>query len=75
MITQSRSLENTTVRELIEILKTMNQDAVVCELFTDEDDIDFTPYFSSLEVCEERSSELYTDDAGHDKIGDIVAFY
>jgi len=40
-------MKNTTVKELIEILKELNPDAVVCHLELEDD----KPIYSSFEIC------------------------
>jgi hypothetical protein len=64
-------MKNTTVKELIEILKQMNPDAVVCSLEMEND----KPIYSSFEMCKEYKDVKYIDDFGNDENGDIVAIY
>ena len=64
-------MENTTVKELIEILKGMNPDAVVCHLELEDD----KPVYSSFEICRQYENVTYIDDNGDDIVGDVVAIY
>lgn len=60
-------MKNTTVKELIEILKGYDQDAVVCHNNGED--------FTTFEVCKERINVDYVDDAGNYVVGNIVVFY
>jgi len=64
-------MKNTTVKELIEILKGMNPDAVVCHLEFEYDD----PIYSTFEICREFTNVTYIDDRGDEVVGDVVAIY
>ena len=64
-------MKNTTVKELIEILKGMNPDAVVCHLEFE----DGIPIYSTFEICREFTNVTYINDSGDDEKGDIVAIY
>ena len=64
-------MQNTRVKELIEILKGMNPDAVVCHLELEDD----KPVYSSFEICRQYENVTYIDDDGDDAIGDVVAIY
>lgn len=64
-------MKNTTVKELIEILKTMNQEAIVCNFEFEDNE----PTFSSSEIVKEFKNVTYIDDDGDDVQGDVVAIY
>ena len=64
-------MKNTTVKELIEILKQMNPDAVVCSLEMENDE----PIYSTFEICIEYKDVTYTNDSGDNERGDVVAIY
>ena len=67
-------MKNPTVKELIEILKGMNPDAIVCHFeFGNPDDKE--PQYSSFEICREIKDVDYIDDSGDTKRGDIVAIF
>lgn len=66
-----RTMKNTTVKELIEILNGMNPDAIVCHLELEKD----TPIYSSFELCRQYDNVTYIDDDGDDVKGDVVAIY
>lgn len=66
-----RTMKNTTVEELIEILKEMNPKAVVCHLEMEDD----KPIYNSFEICRQYENVTYIDDDGNDVIGDVVAIY
>ena len=66
-----KKMKNTTVEELIEILKEMNPKAVVCHLEMEDDE----PIYSSFEICRQYENVTYIDDDGNDVIGDVVAIY
>ena len=65
-------MTNTTVKELIEILKTMNQDAIVCHWEANDDE---EPDFSTFEICREFKDTPYIDDGGEITRGDVVAIF
>lgn len=67
----SIDMKNTTVKELIEILKNMNPEAVVCHLELEED----KPVYSTFEICRQYDNVTYIDDNGNDVKGDVVAIY
>lgn len=62
-------MTNPTVRELMEILKTMNQDAIVCGFEVEND----TPIYYTFETCCELKNAKYINDFGDDVVGDIVS--
>jgi hypothetical protein len=64
-------MKNTTVKELIEMLKGMNQDAVVCIGYFDAGD---APFYSTAEMCKEVQNATYIDDGGDEVVGDIIYF-
>jgi elongation factor P hydroxylase len=66
-----KKMKNTTVKELIEILKEMNPDAVVCSLEMENDE----PIYLTFEICREYKDVTYIDDEGNDVEGDVVAIY
>lgn len=66
-------MKNTTVKELIEILQTMNPDALVCSM--EANGPDYEPAFSTFEICKEFPNVKYIDDIGDFKTGDVVAIY
>ena len=67
-------MTNTTVKELIKLLLDMPMDSVVCKMDSSNIETpDDTPdYYSTFETCVSRKSIKYIDDAGDEKIGDIV---
>ena len=62
---------NITVKELIEILKKMNPDAVVCHLEMEDGE----PIYSSFEICREFYNVIYINDDSDDVEGNVVALY
>ena len=66
-----KSMKNTTVKELIEIHKEMNPDAVVCHLEMENEE----PVYSTFEICRQYDNVTYIDDEGNDVVGDVVAIY
>jgi hypothetical protein len=66
-----KKMKNTTVEELIEILKQMNPKAVVCHLELEDD----KPIYSTFEICRQYDNVTYIDDEGDDVNGDVVAIY
>ena len=64
-------MKNTTAKELIEILKEMKPDAVVCHLVIEND----KPIFSTFEICRQYDNVTYIDDAGDDVLGDVIAIH
>jgi UV DNA damage repair endonuclease len=66
-----KKMKNTTVEELIEILKQMNPKAVVCHLELEDD----KPIYSTFEICRQYDNVTYIDDDGDDVKGDVVAIY
>jgi len=66
-----RTMKNTTVKELIEILKEMNPDAVVCHLEMEDDE----PIYSTFEICRQYDNVTYIDDEGNNVTGNVVAIY
>jgi hypothetical protein len=67
-------MKNTTVKELIDILKEMDQDAIVCSLELDMDDDD-EPIFSTFVICRGYTNVKYVDDGGKDVVGDVITLY
>lgn len=65
-------MRNATVKELIELLSTMNPDAVVCSCELDEYHI---PIYQTFEICREFPNSKYINDNGEDECGDVVAIY
>ena len=53
-------MKNPTVKDLIQILSNMNQNAIVCHFDMNNND----PIFSSFEICKEFSNVTYFDDDG-----------
>lgn len=66
-----KTMRNTTVEELIEMLKEMNPKAVVCHLEMEDNEA----IYNSFEICRQYNNVTYIDDAGNDVIGDVVAIY
>ena len=66
-----KTMKNTTVEDLIEILKGMNPKAVVCHLEMENDE----PIYSSFEICMQYDNVTYIDDEGNYVTGDVVAIY
>lgn len=64
-------IKNTKVKELIEILSTMDPNAVVCNMFVENN----KSYFSTFEICNCINNISYIDDSGNEIIGDIVYLY
>jgi hypothetical protein len=64
-------MKNPTVKELIEILKEMNPDAVVCHLEFE----DGKPIYDSFDMCTQFKDVDYIDDGGNFVKGDVVALY
>ena len=64
-------MKNTTVSELIKILKTMDPDAIICSHETVND----KSFFVTHKVCREFDNVIYHDDRGQKKNGNIVAIY
>ena len=62
-------MRNATVKEVIERLQKMNQDAIVCRRLDDE------ATYSSIETMAEVKNAIYINDAGDDAVGDIVSIY
>lgn len=63
---------NETVRQLIERLKKMDQNAIVCKIEIGDCD---NPEYCTIEICDEYKNEVYQDDDGDIQKGNIVAFY
>ncbi len=66
-----KDMKNTTVEELIEILKKMNPKSVVCHLGLEDD----KPIYSSFEICREFNNVTYINDDGDEEKGNVVAIY
>ena len=66
-----KDMKNTTVEELIEILKKMNPKSVVCHLELEDD----KPIYSSFEICREFNNVTYINDEGDEEKGNVVAIY
>lgn len=64
-------MKNITVKKLIDILKEMDRDAVVCNLEMENG----KPIYSSFEMCKQYDNVTYIDDKGNDVVGNIVAIY
>ena len=64
-------MENTTTKELIEILKKMDPDAVVCHLEMENNE----PIYSTFEICRQYDNVTYIDDEGDEVVGNVVAIY
>ena len=64
-------MTNTTVKELIEALKEMDQEAVVCYADPFSESLQI---YSSLEVCFEEVGALYLNDSGDMVTGNVVCF-
>ncbi|MCH8067811.1 MAG: hypothetical protein IID16_00860 [Candidatus Marinimicrobia bacterium] len=65
-------MKNETVKQLIQILKKMDQNALVCKM----EIVDFDePTFYTLEICREYKDKVYQDDDGINQKGNIVSFY
>lgn len=61
------------VSELIEELKNMDPDSVVCTYIEiDEDD---NPVFSAVDLCKEFTNVKYIDNSGDEINGNIVALF
>jgi len=65
-------MNNTTVRELIQLLSKMNQDAVVCGILNEDEIFDDEPLYSSFEILREIKKATYINNNGDEIIGDIV---
>jgi hypothetical protein len=63
---------NPTVRELIELLKEMDQDAIVC--IYDPFEKDNIPH-ATIEICNEMKDTRYVDNNGDEVVGNIVSIY
>ena len=62
-------MKNATVRELIEILKGLNPNAIVCIYECPQFN---EPEYSTIEVIQEEQDVLYIDDDGKHQRGDII---
>ncbi len=56
------------VIELIEILKKLNQEAVVCTFELEKDN----PIFNSIEMVKQLDNVTYINDDGDDEMGDVI---
>jgi len=66
-------MKNETVKELIERLKLLNQDNIVCKVGLSSENDD-SAIFTTFESCKQFENVTYIDD-GNKKIGNIVTFY
>lgn len=64
-------MKNQTVKELIEMLEKVDQDAIVCGADFEMD----TMLAYSFEICRIYNNMPYIDDSGNQKIGNILALY
>ena len=62
---------NKTVKELIDILKELDPNSVVCNVEMKND----IPIFSSIEICRQFNNVTYINDSGDTEVGNIVAIY
>ena len=65
-------MENETVKQLIERLKKMDPNALVCKMEIGDFD-DHT--FYTFELCHEYKDVIYQDDDGNNQKGNIVSFH
>lgn len=59
------------VKELMEILKTIDQEAVICSVEICHDE----PTFSFFEICREFKGVKYINDEGEEGEGNVLAIY
>lgn len=64
-------MQNPTVKQVIELLSKCNPDAFFCRM---ENDGDKTIY-STVEVIKSVGVVEFIDDAGDDKLGEVVGVY
>ena len=64
-------MENETVGELIERLKGLDQDAIMCFGEIEDDKIEY----STFEICNQFNDVKYIDNVGDIVTGKIVALY
>ncbi len=65
-------MKNATVKELIELLETFDQDAIVCRIEPDDNDV---PFYSTVEMVKSIGLSHYIDDAGDEVNGKIIGIY
>lgn len=63
-------MKNVTVKEFIERLQKMNQEAIVCRYVHDDE-----PTYSTIETVADLKAVKYIDDAGDEVEGDIISIY
>jgi hypothetical protein len=64
-------MENPTVKQVIEHLSKCNPDAIFCRMEVGDD----KPIYSTVEIIRSVGVVGYIDDAGDDKIGEVVGVY
>jgi hypothetical protein len=64
-------MTNSTVKDLIEILLKLDQEAVVCHAEFE----DYEPIFSTFEICRYFENVTYIDDSGQEVVGNVVALF
>ncbi len=62
-------MKNVKVRDLIEILKKLDQEAVVCIIEIEND----KPIFNSIDMIKQADNVTYINDVGDEEIGNVVA--
>lgn len=68
----NKPLKNCTVKELIEILKDCEQDAIICHtLFESEE----SSFHSTFEVIKQVSNAMYIDDSGNESVGTVITLF
>ena len=68
-----KGLNNTTVKDMLILLQSMNPDALVCYMFQEKEED--KPTFFTFEACTEMKDTTYIDGAGYEKKGDVVAIF
>jgi hypothetical protein len=64
-------MKELTVKHLIERLKHMDQDAIICHMELEDD----APVYNSFEIIRQVDNTSYIDDHGDIQTGNVVAFY
>jgi hypothetical protein len=64
-------MKNPTVKQVIEALSKLNPDAILCRMDIDGDE----PFYSTIEIINPIGMVQYIDDAGDDKVGEVVSIY
>ena len=64
-------MKNPTVKKLIEVLQKMDENAIVCFLELENDEMEF----ETIEMCKEFKNVEYVSDNGDIISGDVVALY